>query len=342
TFPTPMEARAVRIFTIDSEDIDNKKIIGAIFVNLIESIPIGHKKYLMADINDVSTHPSYTKMGVATKLMENSINYMKNKGCDFSILCTGVKDFARSRLYQKFRYFDLEKEYFFVAIPNIIQIVRNLFGAAILFPVFFVIAYLPRFLNRLKIKFKSFFKDFSYEINYNKHHFEYMNSINRINPKNYDGYPIYDESKLTWARINVPSEEQKPTYIIIRKSEKIIGGSVITHQNLEFHKYRLKLRLGLIHEIFLDKDTFPDPTNLYLGYIYLIDKIIKAATQRYLAALFYISSLKADDLNRAFKGTCFFRIQNDVIMIKELKKNLKFPKHKKPFFLPTYVSLGVP
>ncbi|MFX1417587.1 MAG: GNAT family N-acetyltransferase [Promethearchaeota archaeon] len=325
-----------------AEDIDQNKIVGAILVNLIEFIPIGYKEYLIADINDVSTHPSYIKMGIATKLMANSINYMKKKGCDFSILSTGVKGFARSRLYQKFRYFDLEKEYFFVQIPNIIQILRNLIGFAILFPVFFVISYLPRFLNRLRIKFKSFFKDFSYEINYNKNHFEYMNAINRINPKNYDGYPMYDESKLTWARINVPSEEQKPTYIIIRKSEKIIGGSVITHQKVNVLKFSLKLRLGIIHEIFLDKDIFDNSTNLYLGYIYLIDKIIKAATRRYLGVLLFESSLNADDLNRAFKGMFFFRIQNDVIMIKELKKNLKFPKRKKPFFLPTYVSLGIP
>ncbi len=325
-----------------AEDINKKKIVGAIFVNLIEKIPVGKEQYLIGDINDVSTHPNYIKRGIATKLLENSIEYMTEKGCDFSMLCTGLKGFARSKLYQKLGYFDLEKRYYFVHIPNVPQLIRNIFGFAFFFPIFFIISYLPRFLYRLSLKFKSFYKDFSYEINHNKNHYEYMNAINRISSKYYEGYPGYDKSKLIWARINVPSKKQEPTYIIIRKSGKIIGGSVITHQKVETNKFKLKLRLGIIHEIFLEKDIFNNSYNLYLGYIYLIDKIIKAATQRYLGVLLYQSSLKADALNQAFKGMCFFRIQKDVIMIKELKKNLKFPPSKKPLFIPTYITLGIP
>ncbi|MFX1504143.1 MAG: GNAT family N-acetyltransferase [Promethearchaeota archaeon] len=323
-----------------AEDVDKKKIVGAILVNLIETIPINQKNYLVGEINDVATLPDYTRRGIATKLMEMSINYMEQKKCDFSMLSTGLKNFARSRLYQKFGYFDVEKQYFFIQIPNILQLIRNFFGFAFFYPVFFILSYLPRYINRLRIKFKSFFKDFSYEIYHNKKHFEYMNAINRINPKNYEGYPRYDKTKLIWARIKVPTEWQKPTYIIIKKSGKIIGGSVITHQNINATKYRFKLRLGIIHEIFLDRDVFSSSDNLYLGYIFLIDKIIKAATRRYLGALLYSSTLNANNLNRAFKGMSFFKIQMDVIMIKELKKNLKFPKLKKPLYIPTYVTLG--
>ena len=324
-----------------AEDIDKKKIVGTILVNLVETRTIAKKKYLIGDINDVSTHPDYTKRGIATKLMENSIKYMKEKGCDFSMLSTGLRGFARSRIYQKFGYFDIEKEYYFVQIPNVIQLIRNFFGFTFFFPILFTISYLPRLLNRLRIKFKNFLKDFSYEINHNKKHFEYMNAINRISSKNYEGYPGYDQSKFNWARINVPANHNKPTYIVIKKGGKIVGGAVITHQNIKAPKIRLKLRLGIIHEIFLDENVFNNTYNLYLGYIYLIDKIIKAATQRDLGALLYTSSLNANDLNQAFKGMSFFKIKNDVIMVKELKKNLKFPKLKKPLFIPTYLSLGV-
>ena len=325
-----------------AEDIDKKKIVGCILVNLIEIIPIGQKKYLIGDINDVTTLPDYTKRGIATKLMEISIDYMKQKGCDYSILSAGSKGYARSRLYQKFGYFDIEKELLFFQIPNLIQIIRNINAFAILFPVFFTISYLPRFLNRIRIKFNRFFKNFSYEIIQNKKCFEYMDAINQINPKYYEGFPGYNISKFIWARIKVPAKRQKPTFIVIRESGKIIGGSVITHQNIYAHKFGLKVRLGVIHEIFLDKSIFTNSKNLYLGYIYLIDKILKAATRRPVGALIYKSTIKDKDLNQAFKGMNFIRIQDDVIMIKELKTNLKFPQIKKPLFLPTYVSLGVP
>ncbi|MFW9969675.1 MAG: GNAT family N-acetyltransferase [Candidatus Odinarchaeota archaeon] len=325
-----------------AEDNDKKKIVGAILVNLIEIRPIAQKNYLIGDINDVSTHPHYIKRGIATKLMENSIEYMKKKGCDFSMLSTGLKGFARSRIYQKFGYFDIEKQYYFIHIPNVVQLIRNLYGFAFLFPVIFTLSYLPRFLNRLKIKFNKFFKDFSYEINSNKNHLEYMEAINRIIPKNYEGYPKYDYSKFKWARIIVPSDHNNPNYIIIKKGSQIIGGAVLSYQNIKAPKYKLKLRLGIIHEIFLDHDIFNNDDNVRLGYIYLIDKIIKAATRRYLGALLYASSLKANTLNQAFKGMRFFRIQNDVIMVKELKKNLKFPNLKKPLYVPTSLTLGVP
>jgi GNAT superfamily N-acetyltransferase len=324
-----------------AEDVEKNKIVGAILVNLIEMRPLNQKSYLIGDINDVSTHPDYTNRGIATKLMKNAIEYMNRKGCDFSMLSTGLKGFARSKIYERFGYFDVEKHCYFIQIPSSLQILRNFFGFTFFYPVFFTISHLPRFLNRLRLKFKKFLKDFSYEINHNRKHFEYMNAINKINPKNYEGYPGYDHSKFHWARINVPSNNNKPSYIIIKKGSKIVGGGVITHQNIRALKYKLKLRLGIIHEIFLDKDVFNNSYNISLGYIYLIDKIVRAATHRYLGVLLYTSSLNANHLNQAFKGMGFFKIQNDVVMIKELKENLKFPKLKKPLFIPSYLALGV-
>jgi ribosomal protein S18 acetylase RimI-like enzyme len=324
-----------------AEDSDKNKIVGTILVNLLETRTFDQKKYLIGDINDVSTHPDYTKRGIATKLMEKSINFMKQKGCDFSMLSTGLRGFARSKIYQKFGYFDIEKEYYFIQIPNIIQLIRNFFGFAFFFPVLFSISYIPRFLNRLRIKSKKFFKDFTYEINYNKKHYEYMEAINRISPKNYEGYPEYNQYKLNWARIKVPENNNRPTYIIIKKGSKIVGGAVITHQTVKASKYKLKLQLGIIHEIFLDQDFFRNEYNVCLGYIYLVDKILKAATQRNLGALLCTSSVKANNLNQAFKQMSFIKIQNDVVMVKELKNNLKFPILKKPLYIPTYLSLGI-
>jgi ribosomal protein S18 acetylase RimI-like enzyme len=324
-----------------AEDIKKKKIIGAILVNLIEMRPFGQKTYLIGDINDVSTHPDYTKRGIASKLMKNAIEYMKKKGCDFSMLSTGLKGFARSKIYKKYGYFDIERHCYFIQIPNSFSLIRKFIGFTLFYPAFFTISNLPRLLGRLRMKFKKSLKDFSYEINHNKKHSDYMVAINKINPKNYEGYPVYDHSKFNWARIDVPSSHNEPTYIIIKKSGKIVGGAVITHQNIRTWKYKLKLQIGILHEIFLDEDVFNNPNEIFIGYMYLIDKIIRAANHRNLGVLLYASSLNAKYLNQAFKGMSFFKIQNDVIMIKELKENVKFPKLKKPLYIPSYLALGV-
>ena len=89
-----------------AEDIERQKIVGAIIVNLIETVPIGQNKYLIGDISDVSTHPEYINRGIATKLMEMSVDYMKMKNCDFSILSAGYEGFARKKIYQRFGFFD--------------------------------------------------------------------------------------------------------------------------------------------------------------------------------------------------------------------------------------------
>ncbi len=325
-----------------AEDIDNQKIVGAIIVNLIETVPIGQKKYLIGDINDVSTHPDYISRGIATKLMGMSVDYMKMKKCDFSILSAGYEGFARKKIYQRFGFFDVDIGVLFIQFPNVIQLIKNVYALTPIFPVFLAFSYLPRFLNRLKLKYNRLFKDYSYQINHNKKHFEYMEAINKIYPKYYEGFPEYTKRKFTWARIKVPVVKQKPTYIIIRKKGKIIGGSVITSQNIYSFKFGIKIRMGLIHEIFLDKSIFDNSRNLVLSYIYLLDKIIKAATRRFLAVLMYLSPLKDKDLNNAFIKMNFLKIKSNVTMIKEMKANLEFPQIKAPLFVPTYVSFGFP
>ncbi|MFX0001007.1 MAG: GNAT family N-acetyltransferase [Candidatus Hodarchaeota archaeon] len=325
-----------------AEDLDRQKIVGAIIVNLIEEVPIGHNTYLMGDINDVSTHPDYTSRGIATKLMEMAIKYMKQKKCDFSILSTGYKSFAREKIYQRFGFFDVDLGIRFIQFPNVLQLIKNVYALAFFFPVFFAFSYIPRLINRVKLKFHPIFKEFSYNIDHNKKHFEYMNAINKINPKYYEGYPVYTKKKFSWARIKVPSTHQKPTYIIIRKEGEIIGGSVITQENIHSFKFGIKIRIGLIHEIFLEKNRFNNSKNLLLAYIYLIDKIIKAATRRSLSVLMYLSPSKDKDLNNAFNRMNFLKFKANVTMIKQLKANIKFPQIKTPLFVPTYVIWGFP
>lgn len=325
-----------------AEDVDENKIVGAVYANLIEEIPFGDKKYLVGDINDVTCHPDYTRRGIATRLMEMALDYMRKKECKFSILSTGLRGNARKYIYTKLGFRDYEKGCTFFQFPNIIQFVRNIYAFSLFLPALFILSFFPRYLNRIKIRYNNFFKDISYEINFNKKHFEYMKVANNLLPKYYEGYPSYNKSKFEWARIKVPSERHKPTYILMKKEKEIIGGAVITHLNIYAFKYGLKLRIGVIHEIFLNSDIFMNKKDVQLGYNYLIDKVLKAATRRALGVLIYKSTINNRTLNQAFKSMNFIRFNDDVIMIKELLPNLKAPCIKKPLFISTSISIGFP
>ncbi len=309
-----------------AEDIDNKIIVGAVYVNLVEEITLGGKQYLTGEINDVCSHPSYIRRGISKKLMKMAVDYMKKINCDISLLDADIKGFARKRIYQKFGFFDFEYRYIHFYLP--------LFG--------FFISYIPQFLNRIRMKFNKFFKDISYEINYNKKHFEYMEAANKIIPKYYEGFPLYTKKKVKWARINVPDKNLAPTYIIVKKRDKIIGGAVINHQNYRSLKYGIKIRLGMIHEIFLDKIVFNNKRDLYLGYIYLILKIVKIATARFINALLFEGDLKDLDLNKSLKGMHFLKNKSEVVMMKLIKENIEIPKPIKPLLMSSCLSLGVP
>lgn len=326
-----------------AEDVkNNNTIVGAVYVNLVEKVYLEGKQYLTGDINDVATHPDYTHNGISKKLMQMAIEYMKKKNCDISLLSADYNGFARKKIYWNFGYSDLRRELLCIQFPNIFKLVKDLPFSALFFPVIFTLSYIPRFLNRLRIKFECFFKDVSYEINYNKNHFEYMRAVNRIVQKYYNGFRLYDNEKIKWARIKVPAIRQKPTYIIVKKGKKIVGGAVITYQNLYSSKYGVKIRLGMIHEIFLDKIEFNNKRNLHLGYIYLIDKILKAATRRFIGVLIYKCDITDNDLLKGFNSMNFLKFKGEILMIKVLKKHVKIPQFIKPFFLPTSLTLSVP
>ena len=169
-----------------------------------------------------------------------------------------------------------------------------------------------------------------------------MKSANRIMPKNYTGWPRYTRESFKWAHVDVPAERFKPTYIRLRKNNKVIGGALLTYANIYAFKYGIKIRIGVLHEIFLDKSEFDTKRNLHLGYIYLLDKVVKAADRRRIGGLFYQSPSGDDEMYKGFRGMNFFNFRGGVVMIKAMKKDVQIPKFKKPLFVPTYVNKGIP
>ncbi len=325
-----------------AEDVEEKKIVGAIIVNLVEYIPIDGKKYLVGDINDVSCHPEYTGRGIANKLMEMAINYMEKKGCDISMLSADYNGFPRKKIYLKYGYKDVDRESFFLQFPNLYRLGKDLPFAWGLFPILCITSYIPRFWTRIKTKRNPFFKNISYEICHDRAHYEYAKAANRLIPKNYSAFPPHDNEKIKWSRINVPIKCHRATYILMKKNSKIIGGALITHFNMYAFKYGVKFRMGYIHEIFLDEEEFEKKGDLILGYAYLIDKVLKAATQRFIGILIHLSPSNYNNLHTGFKKMNFLNLKGGAIMIKIIKPSLEFPRFTKPIYMPAHSSLGLP
>ena len=325
-----------------AEDIDNKKIVGAVYANLIEEITIDGKSYLNGDINDVSCHPDYARRGIAGNLMRMAIEYMKKRNCDISMLSADYNGFPRKKIYLKHGYIDYEREVFSINFGNLIQMVWDIPALASFIPIFFMTSYIPRFINRIRISYNPFFQDVKFIIAQNTKHYEHVEAAKRILPEYYDGIQMYDKEKVVWSRINVPSENENPSYILMKKNDEIIGGASLTAITAYIKKGGLKIRMGLIHEVFLDKSKFDTKRNLFLGYTSIIDKLLKVATRRYMGTVVFTSCAKDMDLNKAFKVMNFMQVKGGVLMMKPIKENLKLPEFITPLQVPTHSTIGFP
>jgi predicted N-acetyltransferase YhbS len=325
-----------------AEDTEERRIVGAIYVNLIEKIKFNERWYLVAEVNDVTSLPEYTQMGIATNLMQKALKFMEEKGCDLSILSADPKGIARKMIYLKFGYRDFDHRLISFGISKPRHLIKNFPIFAALIPLFLCYSYLPRFVIKIQLKLNRTGKALSYKIFHNKGHNIYREAANNIIPKYYNGFSSYSRKKMLWAFIQAPSKRHFPSYILIYKDNKVIGGARITYKNIYAFKYGIKIRVGIIHEIFMEKNIFHTKRDLKYAYKFLIDKVMKAAREKNIGGIFYNGSVEEIDLLRAFRYYSFLSFKSGVIMIKKLKTCLKSLKNEQPLFIPTYISLGFP
>ncbi|TFF98613.1 MAG: GNAT family N-acetyltransferase [Promethearchaeota archaeon] len=324
-----------------AEDVDNNMIVGAVFVNLIETLLIDDKSYVVGDINDVSCHPDYTQQGIATKLMENAINYMEQKKCDISILTADYYGIARKKLYLRFGFKDVTHLNAYVNFCHYFRLIRDVPLLLWLTPLIFSLSYLSRAFFRFKIHKNSYFKNFSSHIVHNSHHKKFAELFNKIIPNYYEGYSNYYKEKVNWARKNVPHSQEQPTYVLIRNKKRIIGVASLTFERLYITPLKKTVRIGLIHEFAIEKETFPSKEYLQMGIAYLIDKVMKAAILRNIGVLLYEGDSRDEDIKKGFQLLNFRIINSGVLMMKQFN-NVDIRQNKTPWFVPTYVSLGFP
>ncbi|TXT57971.1 MAG: hypothetical protein BAJALOKI1v1_1800008 [Promethearchaeota archaeon] len=326
-----------------AEDINKKMIVGSVFVNLVEEININGKNYLVGDINDVACHPDYSQRGIATRLMEMAIDYMKKRNCDLSLLTAAAEGIARDKIYVLLGFKDITLLNIYLSFPHLFRLVREIPIVLLLFPLFLIYSVIPRLFLKLKLKCSLYIRNFSYEIHFNEDHETFITALNSIIPNLYNGFSLYDNEKLNWARKNVPSHREKPTYILIRRNSNIIGGACITYEHMFIPKFKICFRIGIVHDLFFNKTLFTGAQRLKLTLQYLSDKIVKAALQRRIGVLLYCGDSKDFIIHESFRGLWFPIIRGSVLMGKFFNPQLNPRKVlKKPLFIPTYLSTGFP
>jgi predicted N-acetyltransferase YhbS len=324
-----------------AEDTEKGQIIGAVYVNLVERIRINNKSLVVGDINDVSCHPDYTQQGIATNLMENAIEYMEQKGCDLSILTADYSGIARKKIYLRFGFKDAARLNAYINFPHYFRLLRDFPPLITLTPLLFYSAYLSRLSFYTKCYKNSFFGDFSYHLIDNSHHMEFAKLMNRLLPKYYRGYSNYSNEKVEWARKRVPNPRGEPTYVLIRNQQNILGGASLTFEKFFLTPLQTTIRLGIIHELAINREFFPDRELLRKGIAYLIDKVMKAAIQRNIGVLLYEGDANDKAVEKAFRLLKFRVFKGGVLMVKQFR-DLDIQQEGKPWFVPTYVSTGFP
>ena len=325
-----------------AEDINLKKLVGAICVNLVEEINFEGKKLLKGEINDVSCLPEYTRKGIAKNLMNRAISYMKSKGCDISMLSADFHGFPRKKIYLKYGFEDIDRELVFIWFPKVFQLMKDFPLFWMLFPIVIPFSYIPRLIYRVCLKKSALNSKLSFEIVRNGKHFQYMRALNRIMGKYYEGFYPYSETKYSWARINVPTKKDQPTYVIVKKNDVIIGGAEFSCTNIHSFRFKFKFKIGIVHEIFLDKSAFYSNVAIQNGYSYLIDKLLIAASRRSVGVLIFFISSFENDLHYALRRMSLVNFKGASIMIKRLKKKIQIGKLAKPLYIPTHVSFSLP
>jgi predicted N-acetyltransferase YhbS len=325
-----------------AEDVENNKLVGAVYISLINNFPLNNKLYRVGQITDVSCHPDYVKQGIATSLMKNAIEYMKKKGYHFSLLSADYYGHARKKIYLRLKYKDITRTHYFATFPNIFKLIKDFPLYLLIVPSFLFFHFLTRLINNCKILLKKQLRNLTYEIKHNYISKDYIQLINKLTPKEYNGFPKYIEERFKWARNKNLIKRFRPTYILIKKHKKIIGGGIITHQNYYNFKIGLKYRIGTIHDLFLDKNQFKSKEEQKLAFYYLFKKIFKAAALRRIGCLIFFNSVKDSFLNSILRTSFFFKSDGPTMMLKGLNRKIYNSDFKKTLYILPSTIMGNP
>ena len=320
-------------------DTETHKIIGAIFCP-IEDLIFNDKHFKTGSVNDVAVLPKYQGKGIAKELLQRSIDFMINEGCQISSLIADPKGHARSHLYLPFGWQDIVKIEVFVNLN--ISILRYF---PVIFPYtpFLILNRIKHLLGLKKLERKLLRLNIQAKIIHTKGNNPIPKELSEIfrcmyndnSKRNFNG--LVNVSKEYWKhfRENTISTGSEPTYIVLYRNQEIIGFSSFTRQWFQLEKIGFRLPLAITREFIIDRSKFRNFDNYILTSSFLVEKTIEASRERNCSTLLLSVSDQNRILNSILRNKRLFRFPGAVVMYKNLDKSsiksfLSFSFNSKP------------
>ncbi len=303
-------------------DSENKKIVGSISCP-IENLIFNNEPFKAGSINDVAVLPNYRGMGIAKKLLQRTIDFMKSENCKISSLIADPKGHARSHIYLPYGWQDIVKIEVWVKLN--LLILRY-------FPVIFPLA--PALLfNRLKHKLslkklerKLLKLNFKVKIIHPENNIPipkeeseiYRCMLNDNSKKYFNGFVEILKDDWEHFRENTLLTSLAPTYVVLYKNQEIIGFSTFTRQWFYLEKIGFRIPLAITREFIIDRRLFSNSNEFILTSSFLVEKTIEASNNRNCSALLFSVSAQNKILNSILRSKRLLHHSGGVLMYKNL------------------------
>jgi ribosomal protein S18 acetylase RimI-like enzyme len=332
-----------------AEDVTTHQIIGAIY-STIETYCFGGKSYRVGAINDVSTLPGYTKQGIAKKLMDQAVQYMKTQQCAYSVLCADPNGHPRAKIYIKAGYQDYIRQtigfriinpiIFFRFLPIILPFLPALILDAWIWQIF------ARF-HRKSLEHQLYQIQIIYPSNGKKRSVfkstEIRDFINRIGTTQFDGFAPYTDQIWQYFRNDCPYTSLKPTFVILKNGHKVIACAYFLRQYFYSSRIGIRVPIAFPREIFVDHTVSKDPAVIAKIYQVLWEQLCIAASRRRCAVLVHSTTPQNHLLIHAMKVMRFPIFPGGIFMIKSFNTTNSIPSVSiKPFHIPASENFGYP
>ena len=320
-------------------DSESNKIVGSISCP-IEDLIFNNEHFKTGSINDVAVLPKYRGMGIAKKLLQRTIDFMKSERCNISSLIADPKGHARSHIYLPYGWQDIVKIKVWIGLnPSILRFFPIIFPLA---PVLlfnrikhkFRLKKLERKLLKLNIKAKIIHPEKNIPIPKEENEI-FRCMFNDISKKYFNG--LVEISKEIWQhfREKTISSGLEPSYVVIYKNQEIIGFSTFTRQWFHLEKIGFRIPLAIAREFIIDRGLLSNSNEFILTSSFLVEKTIEASNDRNCSALLFSVSAQNKILNSILRIKRFLHHSGGVLMYKNLeissfKSFSSFPFNSKP------------
>ncbi|MHA1264412.1 MAG: GNAT family N-acetyltransferase [Candidatus Helarchaeota archaeon] len=222
------------------------KIVGTIMTTL-RTMKFDNTIYKVAGIDDVATCPVLERRGIGKRLMENAIQFMKDRHVDLSILSADPRGHAKKIYwragYQYTTYLSVGVK--FLGIKNALSNFTPGIPLALLFGLY------GHYKSATQQHhFKKFESEFQIKI-LGENQETFRKLINR-NYNNLYSFHDFDEAYWNWYHITRPPRYGSKV-IALKEGKKIVAGGVITKSYLMFLNTKKWYPLYLLTELFVDR-----------------------------------------------------------------------------------------